>query len=101
MSNVGFDSVVILPFYYQCTEPSGLMRSTDSCRLAVFINLSNSLDFCHITERGVHNFKEISITFSSIVTAWYMVTKGVEPRNCELNGHVSLRFGWAQNICAT
>lgn len=40
-------------------------------------------------------------TFSNIVTVWYMVTKGVEHRNCEVKGHISLWFAWAQNICAT
>lgn len=41
----------------------------------------------------VHNFKEISVTFGNIVTALYMVTENAEPKNCESNRHISLRFG--------
>lgn len=49
----------------------------------------------------VHNFKEISVTFSNIVTDSYMVTDNAEPKNCGSNRHISLRFGWAQKVCAT
>lgn len=49
----------------------------------------------------IHNFKEIPVTFSNIATVSYVVTKNAEPKNCETKGHISLRFGWAQNVCAT